>query len=107
MTRTLHGLCDLLLELLRSTRQAAGKDLALLVEELLQEFSVLVIHVFDAELLEASVFLFLDVNRYRVEVTDFRLCLVLLCHGLLLRFVRKFCTTLLRILDGEFVLLEC
>ena len=106
MTRTLHGLGHLLLELLRSTRQAAGKDLTLLVKEFLEELPVLVIHVFDAELLEAAVFLFLDVDRYRVEVTDFRLCLVLLCHGLLLLFVRKFCTTLLRVFHGELVLLE-
>ena len=59
MARTFHGLCDLLLELLRSARQTAGKDLALLVEEFLQELSVLIVHVFDAELLEAAVFLFL------------------------------------------------
>ncbi len=76
MTRTLNGLCDLLLELLRSTRQAAGKDLALLVEELLQELAVLIIHVLDAEFLETAVLLLLHVDRYRIEVTDLRcLCL--------------------------------
>nr|DAF45569.1 MAG TPA: hypothetical protein [Siphoviridae sp. ctBLh2] len=106
VTRTLHGLCDLLLELLRGTRQSAGKDLALFVEELLEEFAVLVINVLDAELLEAAVLLLLDVYRYGVEVTDLRLCFVLLCHGLLLLLVRKFCTTFLRILYGVLVLLE-
>ena len=95
MARTLHGLGDLLLELLRSTRQAAGKDLTLLVEELL-----------DAELLETAVLFLLDVYRYGIQVTDFRLCFVVLCHGLLLLLVRKFCTTLLRIFHGVFVLLE-
>ena len=45
MARTLHGLGDLLLELLRSTRQAARKNLALLVEELLEELAVLIIYV--------------------------------------------------------------
>ena len=62
MARTLHGLCDLLLELLRSARQTAGKDLALLIEEFLQELSVLIVHVFDAEFLETAVFLLLNVS---------------------------------------------
>jgi small subunit ribosomal protein S18 len=74
VARTLHGLGHLLLELLRSTRQAAGKDLTLLVEEFLEELPVLVIHVFDAELLETAVFLFLDVDRYRVEVKKKKYC---------------------------------
>ena len=78
MTRTLHGLCDLLLELLRGTRQSAGKDLALFVEELLEEFAVLVINVLDAELLEAAVLLLLDVYRYGDEETELRLCFDLL-----------------------------
>ena len=103
---TFHGLRYLLLELLRSTRQAAGQNLALLVEELLEELAVLVIHVLDAEFLETAVLLFLDVNRNGVEVSDFRLVVVFLCHGLLLLLVRKFRTTFLRVLYGEFVLLE-
>ena len=61
MARTLHGLGDLLLELLRSTRQAARKNLALLVEELLEELAVLIIYVLDAELLETAVLFLLDV----------------------------------------------
>ena len=106
MAGTFHGLRYLLLELLRSTRQAAGQNLALLVEELLEELAVLVIHVLDAEFLETAVLLFLDVNRNGVEVSDFRLVVVFLCHGLLLLLVRKFRTTFLRVLYGEFVLLE-
>ena len=106
MARTLHGLGDLLLELLRSTRQAARKNLALLVEELLEELAVLIVYVLDAELLEASVLFLLDVYRYGIQVTDFRLCFVVLCHGLLLLLVRKFRTTFLRIFYGVFVLLE-
>ena len=66
MARTLHGLGDLLLELLRSTRQAARKNLALLVEELLEELAVLIIYVLDAELLETSVIFLLDVYRYGI-----------------------------------------
>lgn len=106
MTGALDGLGHLLLELLRSTRKTTGQNLALLVEELLQELAVLVVHVLDAELLETAVLLLLDVYRHRVEVTDFRLSLVLLCHGLLLLLVRKFCTTLSRVLHGVLVLLE-
>ena len=106
MTGALHGLCHLLLELLRGSRQAAGQNLALLVEELLEKFAVLVIDVFDAELLEAAVLLLLDVYRNGVEVTDFGLRFVLLCHGLLLLLVRKFRTTFLRVLYGILVLLE-
>ena len=73
MACTLNGLRYLLLELLRSTRQAAGQNLTLLVEELLQELTVLVVYILDAELLEAAVLLLLHVNRYRVQVADLRL----------------------------------
>ena len=71
MARTLHGLGDLLLELLRSTRQAARKNLALLVEELLEELAVLIIYVLDAELLETAVLFLLDVYRYGIQVIYF------------------------------------
>ena len=85
MTGALYGLCDLLLELLRSAGQTAGQNLALLVEELLEELSVLIVDILDAELLEAAVLLFLDVYRYGVEIADLAaLLVVLLCHGLLL-----------------------
>ena len=63
MARTLHGLGDLLLELLRSTRQAARKNLALLVEELLEELAVIIISILEAGLLETAVLFLLDVCR--------------------------------------------
>ncbi len=43
MTGTLNGLGHAALELQRSTGDAAGQDFALLVEELLQEFGILVV----------------------------------------------------------------
>ena len=71
VTGTLHGLGHLLLELLRRTGQATGQNLALLVEELFEELAVLVIHILDAELLEAAVFLFFTSTdtglRYRIS----------------------------------------
>ena len=73
MTGTLHGLSHLLLELLRSTRQAAGQNLTLLVEELLQELTVLVIYILDTQFLETAVLLLLYVYRNGVEITNLRL----------------------------------
>ena len=64
MAGTFDGLGHLLLELLGSTGQTAGQYLALLVEKLLQEFRVFVIHVFDTRLFEAAIFLFPYVYRY-------------------------------------------
>ena len=52
------------LELQGSTGQTAGKDLSLLVEEPLEELSVLVIHVFDVRFLEAAVFFLLLKRQY-------------------------------------------
>ena len=51
MTGTLNSLSDTTLELQRSTGDAAGKDFALLVEELLEELGVLVIDVLDMTLI--------------------------------------------------------
>ena len=107
MTRTLNSLSDLLLEFLRSSRQTARQNLALLVEELFEEFAILVINILDAEFLETAILLFLDIDRYRIEVTEFACLIVLLCRSLLLLvFVGKLCTTLLRILYGVLALLE-
>jgi hypothetical protein len=74
---TLHGLGHLALELEGSARDAAGKDLALLVEELLEELRVLVIDILDAGLLEAAVFLLANLYGRRVQITDF----VVVCHN--------------------------
>ena len=107
MTRTLNGLCDLLLEFLRCSRQAARQNLALLVEELFKELAVLVIDILNAEFLETAVLLFLDIHRYRIEVAEFARLIVFLLQRLLppgsARMPR---TTLLRILDSVLVLLE-
>ena len=62
MTGTLHSLSHAALELQRGTGDAAGQDLALLVEELLQEFGILVVDVLDTAAFEAAVFLLAGVN---------------------------------------------
>ena len=71
MARSFDSLSDAALILKRGSRNAAGQDLALLVEELLQELGVLVIDVLDATFFEAAVFLFLSVYRGRGKVSDF------------------------------------
>ena len=45
MTSTLNSLSNLLLELLRSTSEATWQNLTLLVKELLQELTVLIIYI--------------------------------------------------------------
>ncbi len=107
MTRTLDSLSDLLLEFLRSSGKTTRQNLALLVEELFEEFAILIINVLDAEFLETAILLLLYINRYRIEVTEFSSLIVFLCHCLLLLvFVCKFRTTLLGVLDSVLVLLE-
>ena len=59
MTCTLYGLSHAALVFEGSSRDAARQDLALLVEEFLEELGVLVIDVFDSALLKAAVFLLL------------------------------------------------
>ncbi len=71
MTRTLHGLGHTALEFQRSAGDATGKNLALLVEELLEEFGILVIDILDTASLETAIFLFLNVYRQGSEVADF------------------------------------
>ena len=70
MARALDSLGDLALELQRGTGNAAGKDLALLVEELLEELCVLVVHIFDACLLEAAVLFLLYLYCRRIQEAD-------------------------------------
>ncbi len=71
MACTLHGLCHAALELQRSAGDTAGKYLALLVEELLEEFGILVVDILDAASLKATILFLLNVNRQRGEITDF------------------------------------
>ncbi len=65
MTRTLHGLGHTALEFQRSTGDAAGKNLALLIEELLEEFGILVVDVLDTAAFETAVFFFFFVSTVR------------------------------------------
>ncbi len=79
MAGTFHGLGHTALELQRCPCDAAGKNLALLVEELLEELGILVIDIFDTAAFETAIFFLLNVYRQGSEVADFRLSL---CHGL-------------------------
>jgi hypothetical protein len=76
----LAGLFDgyghLALELQGVTSDTAGQHLALLVEEFLQEFRILVIDILDAELLEAAVFFRAAIHAGGAQVLD----IVLLGH---------------------------
>ena len=83
----LNGLSHAALELERGTGDAAGQDLTLLVEELLQEFGILVVDVLDTATFETAVFLLAGVNRQGSQITDFALVvgpLLFLCHCFLL-----------------------
>ena len=71
MAGTLNGLSDTALILERSASDAAGQNLTLLVEELLQEFGILVVNVLDTALLETAVLLLLDVDSGSGLVADF------------------------------------
>lgn len=62
MTCTLNSLCNAALELQRSTGDTTGKDFALLIEEFLEEFGVLVVDVFDTAAFETAIFFLLNVN---------------------------------------------
>lgn len=56
MAGTLHGLSHAALELQRSACDTTGKDLTLFVEELFEEFRILVVDIFDTAAFEAAVF---------------------------------------------------
>ena len=71
MTGTLYGLGYAALELEGSTCDTAGKEFALLVEELLEEFGILVVNILDAAAFETAIFFLLYVYRQGSEVADF------------------------------------
>ena len=71
MASTLNGLSHTTLILQRSTGDTAGKNLTLLVQELLQEFRILIIDVLDTALLETAVLLLLDINSGSGQITNF------------------------------------
>ena len=87
MTGTLNGLSHTTLELQRSTGDTTGKDLALFVEELFEEFGILIVDVFDTASLETAIFFLLYIYRQGSEVADFR-CL---CHDLVLLYFFSYC----------------
>ena len=87
MTGTFNGLSHATLEFERGASDAAGKDFALFVEELLQEFGILVVDIFDTASLETAIFFLLNVYRQGSEVADFR-CL---CHDLVLLYFFSDC----------------
>ena len=62
MTSTLYCLCHTTLEFERSTGDTAREYLALLVEELLEEFRILVVDILDATSLKATIFLLLYIH---------------------------------------------
>ena len=70
MTSPLDGPCDLALILQRSASETTRQNLALLVEELLEELGVLVVNVLDTTPLEAAVLLLLDLDSRRGEIPD-------------------------------------
>ena len=79
MAGTLDGLGDLALIFAGSAGDAARQDLALLVDELLQEVGIFVVDVLDAVLLEAAVFLSLGIDCYGSQIFDV-VVIVHLCH---------------------------
>jgi hypothetical protein len=71
VTCTLHCLSHAALILQRSACDAARENLTLLVEELLEEFRILVVDVFDTALLETALLLLLDVDSVWSQVANF------------------------------------
>ena len=71
MTCTLNSLRNATLEFQRSTCDATGKQFTLLVQEFLEEFRILIVDILDTVLFEAAIFLFLDINRGRCQISDF------------------------------------
>ena len=72
----LNSLSNFALELEGSTGDTARQDLALLVEELLEELRIFVIDVLDTALLETAVLFLLLIRSLRSQVADF----VILCY---------------------------
>ena len=62
MAGTLNGLSHATLKLQGSAGDTAGKDFSLLVEELLQEFRILVVDVLDTALLETAILFLFDIT---------------------------------------------
>ena len=67
MASTLNSLCHSALEFQRGARDAAGKNLALFVEEFLEELRIFVVDIFDTAAFETAVFFLLGVDRKGVR----------------------------------------
>ena len=71
MAGTLDSLGHFLLILVGSTGDAAGQNLALLIDKLQQEVSIFIVNIFDAEFFETTVFLTLGLDGNRGEIFNF------------------------------------
>lgn len=71
MACTLYSLSHTALEFQRSACDATGKDLALLIQELLEEFGILVVDILDTASLEATIFFLFNIYRQGGQVADF------------------------------------
>ena len=71
LASTLYSLSHTALILQGSTGDTAGKNLTLLVQELLEELRILIVDILDTTLLEAAILLLLRVDRRSSEITDF------------------------------------
>ena len=69
MACTLDSLGDPPLILQRGAGDASRQDLALLIQELLKEFGILIINVLDLVLLKPAVFLLLDLYCRRSKIS--------------------------------------
>ena len=99
MACPLDCLSDFPLEFEGSSGDAARENLALLVEELLEEFSILVVYILDTGLFETAVFFLSHLYCRRIEIADF----VFLCHSLFLLLSCFVCPSLFCVCDSMFV----
>src|SRR5690554_7177771 len=83
MTGSFNCLGHFTLVLQRGTGQSTGQNFSLLIQKLLQELRIFVIHVLDFVFLEAAVLFLFNLYRRRSKISDFAL---ILCHGLVLLF---------------------
>ena len=102
MTSTLDSLSYTTLELEAIACDTTREDLTLVIEELLEELGVLVVYVFDASFLKATILLLLYLSWEWSAIATSSSCS---CHDLLLCYRVTFqCATLLSIRMVELVL---
>ena len=71
MTGSLDSLCYTTLILQRSTCNATGQNLTLLIQEFLQEFGILIVNVLNTAFFETTVLFLLHVYGRRSQISDF------------------------------------